>query len=139
MVTFVPKFVNQQVRDWTEQAQAAARAQGIGRDDHDAEEAFVERYRSEHPGPSATLEDVVAHLEQVREVAGIEHIGLGGDYDGVGELPAGLEDVTGYPRLLVALAERGWSDDDLAALTSGNLLRAMADAGLTSGAERSRA
>ena len=60
------------------------------------------------------LADVVAHLEHVREVAGIDHIGLGGDYDGVDWLPEGLEDVTGYPRLLAALRERGWSDDDLA-------------------------
>ena len=61
-------------------------------------------------GPSATLEDVVAHVEHVREVAGVEHIGLGGDYDGVDRLPDGLEDVSGYPRLLAALADRGWSD-----------------------------
>jgi membrane dipeptidase len=67
----------------------------------------------------------VAHLEHVREVAGIEHVGLGGDYDGVDWLPEGLEDVTGYPRLLAALAERGWSDDDLARLTCRNLLRTM--------------
>jgi len=60
-------------------------------------------------------------------VAGIDHVGLGGDYDGVTELPEGLEDVTGYPRLLAALAERGWSDEDLAKLTDGNTLRVMQD------------
>ena len=65
------------------------------------------------PRRAATIDDVVAHVEHVREVAGVDHIGLGGDYDGVGELPAGLEDVTGYPRLLAALADRGWSDEDL--------------------------
>jgi len=107
MVTFVPMFVNQAVRDW-----AAAGEEG------------------EHP--PATLDDVVAHVEHVREVAGIEHVGLGGDYDGTDWLPEGLEDVTGYPRLLAALADRGWSDDDLARLTCRNVLRAMGDAGLTS-------
>ncbi|WP_027862139.1 dipeptidase [Marmoricola sp. URHB0036] len=107
MVTFVPMFVNQAVRDW-----------------HAAGE------EGEHP--PATLDDVVAHVEHVREVAGVEHVGLGGDYDGTDWLPQGLEDVTGYPRLLAALADRGWSDDDLARLTCRNVLRAMGDAGLTS-------
>ena len=81
---------------------------------------------------------MVAHVEHVREVAGVEHIGLGGDYDGVDELPDGLEDVSGYPRLLAALADRGWSDDDLARLTCRNVLRAMGDAGLTAAGEARR-
>ncbi len=135
MVTFVPKFVNQDVCDWTDQANAAAREQGVDLRDDDATDAFVERYSAEHPSPTATLDDVVAHLEHVREVAGIDHIGLGGDYDGVGALPAGLEDVSGYPRLLQALAERGWSDGDLARLTCRNVLRVMGEAGLTSDRE----
>jgi membrane dipeptidase len=70
---------------------------------------------------------VVAHLEHVREVAGIDHVGLGGDYDGVDWLPEGLEDVSSYPRLLGALAERHWSADDLAKLTCRNVLRTMRD------------
>ena len=90
--------------------------------------------RATRPRP-ATLDDVVAHVEHVREVAGVEHVGLGGDYDGT-DLPDGLEDVTGYPRLLAALAERGWSDEDLARLTCRNVLRAMGDAGLTDAASR---
>ena len=136
MVTFVPKFVNPDMRDWSREAELAAEEQGIAEDDEDA---FLERYRQEHPAPVATIADVVAHVEHVREVAGVEHIGLGGDYDGVGWLPEGLEDVSGYPRLLVALAERGWSDDDLARLTSRNVLRVMADAGMTDEGEQSRA
>ena len=71
-------------------------------------------------------------------MAGVEHIGLGGDYDGVGELPIGLEDVSSYPVLLAALAERGWSDEDLAGLTCRNVLRTMADAGLTAAGEARR-
>jgi membrane dipeptidase len=136
MVTFVPKFVNPDMRDWSRQAEQAAEEQEIG---EDAEDAFFERYRVEHPAPVATIADVVAHVEHVREVAGIEHIGLGGDYDGVGWLPEGLEDVTGYPRLLAALADRGWSDGDLSRLTSRNVLRVMADAGLTDKGEQARA
>jgi membrane dipeptidase len=103
MVTFVPYFVSQRLRDW------------------DREPTDDER-------PTATLADVVAHCEHVREVAGIAHIGLGGDYDGVDHLPEGLEDVSGYPRLLAALADRGWSDSDLAALTGGNILRVLGEA-----------
>jgi membrane dipeptidase len=106
LVTFVPMFVNQAVRDWDQ-----AGAEGAA--------------------PPATLDDIVAHVEHVREVAGVEHVGLGGDYDGTDWLPEGLEDVTGYPRLLTALAERGWSRDDLAKLTCRNVLRTMGDAGLT--------
>jgi membrane dipeptidase len=130
MVTFVPYFVSQDSRDWLAEATERQHAEGI-EDDSPEEEAFLERHRAEHPEPRATLEDVVAHVEHVREVAGIDHVGLGGDYDGVGSLPQGLEDVTGYPRLLAALAERGWSEEDLARLTCRNVLRAMADAGLT--------
>ena len=81
-----------------------------------------------HPAPQAGILDVVAHCEHVREVAGAGHIGLGGDYDGVDVQPVGLEDVSGYPRLLAALAERGWSDADLAALTGGNALRVLGKA-----------
>ncbi|MEO7350778.1 MAG: dipeptidase, partial [Marmoricola sp.] len=136
MVTFVPKFVNQEMRDWDERAQLVASEQGIEPDDEDT---FRDSYRLENPAPVTTIDDVVAHLEHVREVAGIEHIGMGGDYDGVGWLPEGLEDVRGYPRLLQALAERRWSDKDLARLTCRNTLRVMADAGLTTGQEQARA
>ena len=81
--------------------------------------------RAVDPPPAATLADVVAHVEHVRDVAGIDHVGLGGDYDGVTTLPEGLEDVSRYPNLLEALAERGWSADDLAKLTCRNVLRTM--------------
>jgi len=84
--------------------------------------------RQTHPQPAATIADVVRHLEHIREVAGIAHVGLGGDYDGTDVLPEGLGDVSGYPALLEALAERGWSMSDLAAVTSGNIRRVLADA-----------
>ncbi len=135
LVTFVPKFVNQATSDWWTAFEQAAEAEGVEQDTPE-EEAFLERYRAGNPDPKATVRDVVAHLEHAREVAGVEHLGLGGDYDGVGELPEGLEDVSGYPRLLAALADRGWSDEDLAALTCRNVLRAMGDAGLTEAATR---
>ena len=128
MVTFVPYFVTPACADWY--AEGRRRADEAGLDpDHLPELAqFLERYQVEHPMPPSSLADVVAHVEHVREVAGIEHVGLGGDYDGSTGFAAGLDDVSGYPNLLAALAERGWSDDDLARLTSGNMLRVMRSA-----------
>ena len=110
MVTFVPDFVNPECAAWKLEPRAAAGPQGSTRAQTEAVAAFRDDVAAEHPEPVATLADVVAHCEHVREVAGIDHVGLGGDYDGTDPLPEGLEDVTGYPRLLAALAERGWSE-----------------------------
>lgn len=125
MVTFVPSFVSPAVREWDLTATAAAAEAGILRSNFVAYQEFCERWVQDHPAPTARLDDVVRHVEHVREVAGIDHVGLGGDYDGTSHLPTGLEDVSGYPRLLRALTERGWSSEDLGKLTSGNLLRVM--------------
>ena len=138
MVTFVPKFVNQRVSDWWVEFEEAVEAEGLEEDGEGGQE-FLASYRAGNPDPKATLSDVVAHLEHAREVAGVDHLGLGGDYDGVGELPEGLEDVSGYPRLFAALAATGWSDQDLIKLSSRNVLRAMGDAGLTAAGEQARA
>jgi membrane dipeptidase len=125
MVTFVPRFVNQAVRDWALEAERRAVAQDVDPRDIPGLQAVEVMYQQEVPHPPAALADVVAHVEHVREVAGIDHVGLGGDYDGVDWLPEGLEDVTGYPRLLAALLDRGWSEDDLSKLTCRNVLRTM--------------
>jgi membrane dipeptidase len=74
------------------------------------------------------LAEVADHVDHVREVAGVEHVGLGGDYDGVDFQPEGLEDVSGYPRLLAELLARGWSDAEVAKLTWDNALRVLRDA-----------
>jgi membrane dipeptidase len=128
MVTFVPMFVNPDAAAWRAELTSSAAGQGITPADADEYSAFTEEWRAKSPTPKATLEDVVRHVEHVREVAGVDHVGLGGDYDGTSTLPEGLEDVSGYPRLLAALAERGWSDADLGKLTSGNVLRVWRDA-----------
>ncbi len=125
MVTFVPKFVNAACADAHREQVAAAEAEGILESDGERFAAFEATWVVDHPVPTATLGDVVAHCEHVRDVAGIDHIGLGGDYDGVEVLPVGLEDVSTYPALLGELAERGWSTDDLARLTCRNTLRVM--------------
>jgi membrane dipeptidase len=87
---------------------------------------FVPKFVS--PNPEAGVADVVAHLEHARAVAGVEHIGIGGDYDGVAEVPVGLEDVSTYPVLFEALLDRGWSPADLANLAGHNVLRVLRDA-----------
>jgi membrane dipeptidase len=129
MVTFVPKFVSPAFAQWAASTQAEAEAEaerrGIGPRDLGGVESLLQERARRDPPPQATVDDVVRHVEHVREVAGVEHVGIGGDYDGSAFMPAGLPDVSGYPRLFAALAERGWSDTDLARLAGGNVLRVL--------------
>ena len=127
MVTFVPEFVSPATAAWRVEAAAAAAQVGVDASDFVAFATFSTTWSERHPKPDATIEQVVAHLEHVREVAGIDHIGLGGDYDGTDTFPVGLDDVSGYPRLVAALIERHWSRDDLARLVRENTLRVMRD------------
>ncbi|KRE94252.1 membrane dipeptidase [Nocardioides sp. Soil774] len=138
MVTFVPKFVNAACAEAHREMVLAAATDGVPEADGPRFAAFERTWVEAHPPPTATLADVVAHCEHVREVAGIDHVGLGGDYDGVAVLPEGLEDVTAYPALLSALADRGWSADDLARLTCRNTLRVMRDVEAVGRAVRER-
>ena len=101
MVTFVPSFVNEAVR--TYQGPAAGT-------------------------PQATLADVADHIEHVRTVAGVDNVGIGGDFDGITSTPVGLEDVSTYPALFAELSRRGWSEGDLRKLAGENLLRAWREA-----------
>ncbi|MGW4805239.1 dipeptidase [Kitasatospora sp. NPDC004272] len=88
----------------------------------------LRRWLDAHPRPEATAAQVADHVEHAREAAGLDHVGLGGDYDGVDRQPADLPDVTGYPVLLAELAARGWSATELAALTGRNVLRVLREA-----------
>jgi membrane dipeptidase len=128
MITFVPAFVSQRCRDWEVGLAAEMERQGLDYRDISSRKEVRDSYAAQHPKPGATLADVVAHAQHVREVAGIDHIGLGGDYDGVDALPAGLEDVSCYPALISELLDRSWSQEDCGKLTCGNLLRVMRDA-----------
>jgi membrane dipeptidase len=123
MVTFVPYFVSQAYVDWVAGAREVATQLDLDPLVPAQQQKLKEAY--EVPKPQVTLEDVVAHVEHVREVAGVDHIGLGGDYDGCPEFPVGLPDVASYPSLFYALADRSWSDDDLAKLAGGNILRVL--------------
>ena len=127
MITFVPSFVAPAVVEWDQQLRAAMVAAGVRHSDLEQRQAFRESWDGP-PRPKADLAAVVAHVEHAREVAGIDHIGIGGDYDGVDELPAGLEDVSGYPNLFAALLDRGWTEEDCAKLAGENVLRVLTDA-----------
>ena len=128
MVTFVPEFVSPDAAVWRAEAAEQARSEGVRASDYVEFTAWAASYKLRHPKPEATIDDVVRHVEHVREVAGLDHVGIGGDYDGTDSTPVGLEDVAGYPRLLTALAERGWSSTELQALAGANVLRVMAQA-----------
>lgn len=138
MVTFVPDFVSQLCADHSAAREdrrqelglphATVYTQDNGEPPDPAAASLLAQWDADHPAPQATLGDVADHLDHARQLVGREHLGLGGDYDGVESLPAGLADVSRYPALLTELADRGWSDADLAGLTSGNILRVMQDA-----------
>ena len=85
--------------------------------------AGIERWRAEHPVPRATLQQVADHIDHIRKVAGIDHIGLGGDFDGITDVVQGLEDVSKYPDLTAELLKRGYSDADVKKIIGQNVLR----------------
>jgi len=124
MVTFLPAFVSPAVSRWHAKAKDEARRRGIQKDDP-AYAALMADLAAQSPPPVATLSEVVTHIEHVRAVAGIDHVGIGGDYMGGESMPDGLEDVSGYPRLFAALGELGWSSADLAKLAGDNILRVL--------------
>jgi membrane dipeptidase len=128
MVTFVPEFVSPAVAAWRDEAIRAAAEVGVSTSNYRAFVAFCADWAVGHPKPQAVLADVVAHIEHVRDVAGVDHAGLGGDFDGSDTYPVGLTDVSGYPVLFDALAKRGWSSVDLRKLAGENVLRALGDA-----------
>jgi membrane dipeptidase len=146
-LTFVPSFISEEVRAWGAAATAERERLGLPADEgpwprapHPGEDPMAvvasvpppepadDRFAAwlaANPRPTATVAQVADHVEHAREAAGVEHIGLGGDFDGTETLPAGLEDVSGYPRLLAELAGRGWSEPNLEALTGRNILRVL--------------
>ncbi len=126
MVTFVPKFVLQAAVDWTAAADENMRAHGFHHLDTTPEAMAIHRaFEERNPRPVATVSTVADHLDHMREVAGIDHLGIGGDYDGTAFTPDGLDDVSGYPNLIAELLDRGWSRTDLTKLTWQNAVRVL--------------
>ncbi|WP_406512183.1 dipeptidase [Streptomyces sp. NBC_00161] len=129
MATFVPKFILPAAVEWTLAADENLRAHGFHHLDTSPEAMSLHRaFEAQRPRPVATAATVADHLDHMREVAGVDHIGIGGDYDGTAFTPAGLDDVAGYPNLIAELLTRGWSHADLAKLTWANAVRALRDA-----------
>ncbi len=125
MVTFVPGFVSQECADWLAGLKAEAARRGLDPRDLGQLFSIKPEWERAHPLPQATLTQVADHVEHVRKVAGVEHVGLGGDFDGTSDVTFGLEDVSTYPALFAELLARDWTEADCAALAGGNLLRAL--------------
>jgi membrane dipeptidase len=129
MVTFVPGFLSNEVA-------AHGRLERAERDklttmfpnDQAAVNAKIEEWRKTNPAPRATLAQVADHIDHIRKVAGIDHIGLGGDFDGITQVVQGLEDVSKYPDLTAKLLERGYKDEDVKKILGLNVLRAWRQA-----------
>ena len=122
MIAFVPLFVSGKVASWWAPVWPEVLA--------DPRQSTLERVKAEHaqaagPEPKATIADVADQIEYVRKVAGVDHVGLGGDFPATAGAPAGLEDVSTYPALFAELIRRGWKDDELTKLAGGNFLRVL--------------
>jgi membrane dipeptidase len=130
MVNFFPGFISTAYRRRAAERDAEdARVKNLYSGQPERRKAAMDAWDAAHPAVDATLAEVADHIEHIRRIAGIDHVGIGSDFDGIsGAAPKGLEGVQTYPALLAELARRGWSDSDLAKLAGGNLLRAMEQA-----------
>jgi membrane dipeptidase len=134
MVNFAPPYVSAANNQW-EADRAAEMARystppygGLYIGQPERAKAALALWESAHPKPDATLEQVADHIDHIRQVAGVDHVGLGSDFDGIPNGPRGLESVDRYPALLMEMMRRGWSDSDVAKLAGENVLRVMAGA-----------
>ena len=126
MQVFLPDYVSEEVRQW-EAAKAAeeARSNSLFKGDPAGAAGALADWIAAHPRPRATIAQVADHIDHIREVAGIDHIGLGGDFDGMDSVVEGLGDVSTYPALFVELARRGYSQQDLEKIACRNLIRVL--------------
>ncbi len=128
MVTFLTAYVSEERRHWRErQGNERLRLKSFYRAEHEQDrvETGLAAWRAANPPPDATLAQVVDHIDHIRDVAGIDHLGIGSDYDGMPPGPVGLEDVSCYPNLIVELLRRGYRDDEIRKIVGRNVLRVM--------------
>jgi membrane dipeptidase len=129
MVNFYSAYVSDPVRLWTaDHAAEQARAKSLFPQDPVRRQAEMTAWERAHPAPLATVSQVADHVEHIARVTGYDHVGVGGDLDGIDVAPAGLASVDGYPLLFAELIRRGWSDSNLAKLAGANLLRVLRQA-----------
>jgi membrane dipeptidase len=129
MVNFYPGYVSDAVRKWNgEEAAEEARAKSVFNGRPEQREAAINAWKQANPAPVVTVAQVADHVDHVAQVAGYEHVGIGGDLEGIETAPEGLGTVSGYPLLFAELIRRGWSDANLAKLAGGNVLRVMRQA-----------
>jgi membrane dipeptidase len=124
MVTFLPMFVSERYRAWVEAQRAFVKSIDEVADGPERTKRRDE-WVAANPCPPCTVADVADHIEHVREVAGVDAVGIGGDFDGTDAVPDGLTDVASYPALFAELDRRGWSADDLAKVGWRNALRVL--------------
>ena len=126
MVTFVPGFLSPAVGGWNKlQDVERERLTKQFPSDAAAVTRGVDEWTRSHPAPRATLTDAADHIDHIRKIAGIDHIGLGSDFDGITAVPVGLEDVSTYPSLVAELLRRGYKDEEIGKIVGGNILRVM--------------
>ncbi len=132
MVNFAPGYVSD-VRNHWDADEAAEKTRynsppyvGLYIGQPARADAALAAWHAQHPRPAATLAQIADHIDHIRQVAGVDHVGLGSDFDGIGDAPVGLEGVDKYPALLEELMRRGWTDSDIAKLAGENVLRVMA-------------
>jgi membrane dipeptidase len=124
MVTFVPGFVSQEVADYNARENAErARLTAVAGSTPEGTTQGVDQWRAANPAPRATIIQVADHIDHIRKVAGVDHVGLGGDFDGITQVVMGLEDVSTYPDLIAELLRRGYSDEDVRKIAGRNMLR----------------
>jgi membrane dipeptidase len=131
MVNFAPAYVSAARNHW-EADHAAEQTRlssppyaGLYIGQPERAKAALTEWEAQHPMPVTTLAQVADHVEHIRQVAGVDHVGIGSDFDGIPDAPVGLEGVDRYPALLAELMRRGWSDADIAKLAGENLLRTL--------------
>jgi membrane dipeptidase len=125
-INFGSSFLTEPAMTWYEQMDEARDAFLAANEleELDDPDAFRESYRAEHPFPFASMEDIVANVQHVIGLVGVEHVGIGSDFDGVGDsLPVGMKDVSEYPNLIEALLKLEYSVEDIAKIMGGNLMR----------------
>lgn len=137
MAVAYPAFLSEAYRQWSaERAGETARLASLHPGDPGAVTAGVAAWTAAHPRPVATLAQWADHIDHIRKLAGIDHVALGGDYDGMEIGPQGAEDVAGYPALFAELARRGWSRVDLEKISSRNIMRVLRNAEAVAASQR---